>query len=91
MQLLVLLSGELASIKVNKKKTREYFQQQEKIGFTVCVFDFFFNAEIGERSCDSSPDTRFQCSTGMWFYVYLILCVCDVDPDIHKGQNNVLF
>lgn len=25
------------------------------------------------------------------FYVYLILCVCDVDPDIHKGQNNVLF
>lgn len=41
MQLLVLLSGELASIKVNKKKPREYLQQQEKIGFTVCVFDFF--------------------------------------------------
>lgn len=49
MQLLVLLSGELASIKVNKKKTREYFQQQEKIGFTVCVFDFFLMLKLARE------------------------------------------
>lgn len=90
MQLLVLLSGELASIKVNKKKTESTSNNKKKlVSLYVCLT--FFNAEIGERSCDSSPDIRFQCSTGMWFYVYLILCVCDVDPDIHKGQNNVLF
>lgn len=59
MQLLVLLSGELASIKVNKKKTESTSNNKKKlVSLYVCLT--FFNAEIGERSCDSSPDTRFH-------------------------------
>lgn len=59
MQLLVLLSGELASIKVNKKKKRVRVLPTTRKTWFHCMF-FFFNAEIGERSCDSSPDTRFH-------------------------------
>lgn len=56
----------------------------------MCVW-LFFNADIGERSCDSSPDTRFHSVVQACDFMCIWFCACDVDPDIHKGQNNVLF